>query len=228
MDLLGRGHVGGGEDVVTELCDAKLTPVDGDGIDGAFGVGLLGRGDGVEILREADAVEAADEDFGVGDRAIGAVGVGHAVEGEGDGVEVALGDDAGGVDEVLEVGAALDGGLVEVGDGTDGLEIEEDDGVGFGEKARGFRGSVGAEIERHCKDAEKEDGDEQRDQRAFAHVPLWGEGGRPREGVPVGCMGADEAVSMGAMLPVLRCRAHGEGLIKGTMFVGRWFLAPSF
>ncbi len=164
----------------------------------------------MEVLGEAHAVEAADEDLGVGDGAVGAVGVGHAVEGEGDGVEVALGDDAGGVDEVLEVGAALDGGLVEVGDGADGLEVDVDDGVGLGEQARGFRRSVGAEIEHGSQGAEQNDGDEQGNQRAFAHEPLRGEGAGWR--LPEGCMGAGETVSMGAMLPVLRCYAHGEGL----------------
>ena len=132
----------------------------------------------MEVLGEAHAVEAADEDLRVGDGAVGAVGVGHAMEGEGNGVEVTLGDDAGGVDEVLEVGAALDGGLVEVGEGADGLDVDEDDGVGLGEEPRGFRGSVGAEIEHGSQGAEQDDGDEQGNQRAFAHEPLRGEGGR--------------------------------------------------
>ncbi len=132
VDLLGGGHVGGGEDVVAELGDAELAAVDGNGVDDVAGVGLLRGGAGGEVLGEANAVEAADEDFGKGDGAVGAVGVGHAVEGEGDGVEVALGDDAGDVDEVLEVGAALEGSFVEVGGGADGLEVEEDDGVGLG------------------------------------------------------------------------------------------------
>ena len=113
VDLLGGGHVGGGDGVVAELGDAELAAVDGDGVDGAAGVGFLRRRrwSGGTWSRRC-AVEAADEDFGVGDGAVGAVGVGHAVEGEGDGVEVALGDDAGGVDEVLEVGAAAGRGSV--------------------------------------------------------------------------------------------------------------------
>ena len=169
MDLLGGGHVGGGDGVVGELCDAELAAIDGDGVDDVAGVGLLGGGDGFEVGGETDAVEVADEDLGVGDGAVGAEGCGHVVEGEGDGVEVALGDDAGGVDEVLEGGAALDGGLVEVGGGADGFELDVDDGVGLGEETRGLRGSVGAEIEREAEGREDSKNNEQRNDGTSSH-----------------------------------------------------------
>ena len=60
------------------------------------------------------------------------------MEREGGGVEVAFGHDAGGIDEVLVVRAAGDLGAVEVGDGAEGPEVGVDDGVGFGEQARGL------------------------------------------------------------------------------------------
>lgn len=232
VDLLGGRHVGGGEDVVAELCNAQATPrrfADGDGIDGAASVGLFAGGDGVEVLGEADAVEAADEDLGVGDRAVGTVGIGHAVEGEGDGVQVALGDDAGGVDELLEVRAALDRGLVEVGDGADGLEIDVDDGVGFGQQASCFGRSLGAEIQHRSQGAEQDDRDQQGNQRAFAHEPV----GMCEEGAgrKANCqessagerMLAEKAVSMRPMLPL----RMGREAVSGAWLVKRrrpWLL----
>jgi hypothetical protein len=172
VNLLGGGHVGGGDGVVADLRDAELAghgfPY-GDGEDGATGIGFGGRGDGGEVGGEADAVKAAGEDFGVGDGAVGAMGVCHAVQGEGDGVEVALGDDAGGVDEVLEVRCAGNGGLVEVGGGADGFQVEEDDGVGLGEQAGGLRRCLGAKVEHETEGGEDGEGDEERDGCAFAH-----------------------------------------------------------
>ena len=94
------------------------------------------------------------------------------MEGEGDGVEVALGDDAGGVDELLEVGAALHRGLVEVRGGADGLEMDVDDGVGFGQKARGFGWCLGAQIEHAAECGEDDDDDQQWNVGALAHEPL--------------------------------------------------------
>ena len=64
------------------------------------------------------------------------------MESEGDGVEVALGHDAGGVDEVLVLRAALDLAAVEVSGGAQGLEVGVDDGVGLGQQAGGFGGAV--------------------------------------------------------------------------------------
>lgn len=111
----------------------------------------------------------ADEDFGVGDGAVGAEGCRHVMEREGDGVDVALRDDAGGIDEVLEVGAALDGGLVEVGGGADGIEVDVDDGVRFGEEACGFRGCVGAEIKREAKGRDDSNNNQQRNDGTSSH-----------------------------------------------------------
>ena len=53
--------------------------------------------------------------------------------------------------------------------------MDVDDGVGLGQQARGFWRGLGAEVEQDSEDAEQEDGDEQGNQRAFAHEPsrLW-------------------------------------------------------
>ena len=73
------------------------------------GVLLLRVGDAAQIAGEARAIEAALEHLGVANGAVGAVGVVHAVQREGNGVEVALRIDAGGIDELLVVGATVHG-----------------------------------------------------------------------------------------------------------------------
>ncbi len=152
VDLLGGGHVGGGDGVVAELGDAEEADGvrgwlaglagggrgdlegDGDGVDVVAGIGLAGGGDLAKVAGEACAVEAALEDLGVGDGAVGAGGVVHAMEGEGGCVEVALEDDAGGVDEALVVGASHDRGLLEVGRQAQRFQVEVDDCVGLREQ----------------------------------------------------------------------------------------------
>ena len=62
----------------------------------------------------------ADEDHGVGDGAVGAVGIGHAMESDGHLVEVALGVDADGVNELLVLGDAVGRLEVIVSEGADG------------------------------------------------------------------------------------------------------------
>ena len=188
VDLLGCGHVGGGDGVVADEGDAEVAALrlsavraanfrltDGDGVDGAAGVGLHGTGEGGEVEAETDAVKAADEDFGVGDGTVGAAGVGHAVECEGGGVEVSLGDNAGGVDEVLEVGGAVNGGFVEVGGLADVFDVDVDDGVGFGQETGGFGRGLGAEVGHDAEGGEDGEDDEEREGCAFAHrvVGCW-------------------------------------------------------
>jgi hypothetical protein len=92
-----------------------------------------------------------------------------------------------------------------VSDGANGFEVDEDNGVGFREKARGFRRGDGAEIEHGSQGAEKENGDEEGNQRAFAHEPFCGEG-TARGVLRVECRagGGMGAVAMQTMLPVLR------------------------
>ena len=65
--------------------------------------------------------DLADEDHGVGDGAVGAVGVGHAMQGDGHLVDIALGVDADGVNELLVLRNAVGRPEVLVGEGADGL-----------------------------------------------------------------------------------------------------------
>ena len=94
MDLLRRRHVRRGDGVIAELRDPQrprlLSFADRDGEDVVAGVVLLRGGDGREVAREAFAIEAALKDLGVADRSVRAVGVVHAVQREGDGVQIAL------------------------------------------------------------------------------------------------------------------------------------------
>ena len=133
--LLAGGRGGGGG----SAAGGGVAPHHVDSKDEMAGVGFGGRGEGAEVALKADRVEAAGEELGVGDGAVDAGGIGPAGEGEGGLVEVALRDDAGGVDELLVVRAAGGQVAVEMGGEADGAEIGEDDGVGFGEEACDLR-----------------------------------------------------------------------------------------
>src|ERR1700761_4389831 len=169
MDLFGRRGVGGRDHIEGELCDAKLAAFYWDGVDGLPGVGLLRAGDACEILRQALAVEAADEDLRIGDGAVGSARVVHAMQRERRGLEVALGHDAGLVDETLEVGAARNLRLVEVRGSAQRLEVDVDDGIALRQQASGFWRRLGAQIE--CYGERSQDGksDYERDPRASSH-----------------------------------------------------------
>jgi hypothetical protein len=157
------GDEAGAEDGEAELALALWGGLaHGEDVDGVSGVGLGGGGGGGEEVFEAGGVEVSGEDLAEGDGAVGAGGVVHAVHGEGDGVEVSLGEDAGGVDEVLEVGASGDGFAVEVGGGAEGGEVGVEDGVALGEEACGQRRGVEPEGDRGdegegCREARQPD-----------------------------------------------------------------------
>ena len=68
------------------------------------------------------------------------------MQSEGGRFEVALGHDAGLVDEALEVGAARDLCLVEVRGSAQGFEIDVDDRVALRQKARGLWWRLGAKV----------------------------------------------------------------------------------
>ena len=104
---------------------------------------------GLEPGVEALAGEVADQDHGVGDRTVGAVGVGHAMEGDGHLVQVALPVDARGVNELLVLGDAAGGLDVLVEEGADGLEIDVKDAVGLRQQARGLGRGLGAQEDGH-------------------------------------------------------------------------------
>src|SRR5581483_11155201 len=115
------------------------------------------------------AVEVTDEDLGVGYGAVGAVRVGHAMQREGSGVEVALGHDTGLVDEAVEIGAARDLRLVKVRGGAERLEIDVDDRVALRQQTRSLGRSFRAEVEREDKRAENGERDDERDPGASSH-----------------------------------------------------------
>ena len=182
VDLLGRGGVRGGDGSGGELGDAEQAAggddvrggpggePDRDGEDVVTGVGLACGGDGGEVGGEALGVEAPEEDLGEGDAAVGAGGVGDAVEGEGDLVEIALEEDSRGVDEVLVVGRVGDGFAVEVGGEADGLQVGVDDSVGLGQETGGAGGGF---LVQDCgRDDHGEDEQEKRQPgaRALGHV----------------------------------------------------------
>ncbi len=142
VDLLRRRHVRGGDGVVAKLRDPQrprhLSVADRDGVDVVAGVALLRRGDRREVACEPFAVEASLKDLGVADGPVRAVGVVHAVQRKGGGVEVALRHDAGGVDEVLIVRAAGHRRAVEVGRRTQRLQVGVDDRVRLRQQPRGL------------------------------------------------------------------------------------------
>ena len=145
VDFLGGGVVGHGHHVVAHLGDAHGAALGGHGEDGVAGVVLAGHGVRLQPAIQLDAGELADQHHGVGDGAIGAVGVLHAVEGDGGLVEVALPVDAGGLDELRVFGHAL--GRLQVGleEGAHRAEVDVDDAVGLGQQARGLGRGLGAE-----------------------------------------------------------------------------------
>ena len=173
VDLLGGGHVGSGDCVVAELRDAQASAFDGDGVDGVAGVLLLRGGDAAQVAGQALAVEAALEDLGVGDWAVGACGVVHAVQGEGRGVQVALGVDSGGVDEVLVVRAACNRRALEVGRCAQRPQVEVDDGVGLRQQAGDLRRGMLAQPHGGNQRHNQRQHQKQRVERPFPHPALY-------------------------------------------------------
>src|SRR5580658_6085587 len=104
VNLLGRWHVRSGDGVIAKLCDSqrpgRFFVADADGEDIVTRVGLLRCGYRCEIASEALSVKAAFKDLRVANRAVRSVGIVHAMQRKGSGVEVAFGHDAGGVDEL--------------------------------------------------------------------------------------------------------------------------------
>src|ERR1700723_1846585 len=113
VNLLGCRHVRGGDGVITKLRDAqrpgRFFVADPDGEDIVTRVGLLCRGYRCEVASETLSVEAALEDLRIANGAVRSVGIVHAMQCKGGGVEITLGHDAGGVDELLVLGTAIYG-----------------------------------------------------------------------------------------------------------------------
>ena len=145
MDLLSGWGVGDGNGVIADLRDADRAVLGGDVVDAVADVGFAGGCVGVEPRVEARAGDSADEDHGVGDRAVGPVGIGHAVQSDGYLVEVALGVDADVVNELLVFRDAVGRLEVIVSEGADGLEVDVNDAVRLGKQARGLGRGLGAQ-----------------------------------------------------------------------------------
>ena len=102
MDLLGGGHVGRRDGVVPKLRDAEGSPLDGHGVNGATGIAAPAR-----LANRPDSAPAAPHRSGprrpqsTPTGPFGPSGILHAMQREGHGIEVALRDDAGGIDKVL-------------------------------------------------------------------------------------------------------------------------------
>ncbi len=166
VNLLGGGGVGGGDGVVADLSDAYGSALAGQGVDGVTGVGFAGCGVSIEPGGDASSVEPADEDHGVGDGAVGSVGVGHAMESDGGLVEVALPIKAGRVEELLVFGRAEDGLEPGAKDGAERLEVDVEDAVGLREQAGRLGRSL--EAQKDGESNEREDGDDDPEHSASA------------------------------------------------------------
>ena len=149
MDLLGGGRIGDGDHVIADLGDADGSVLGVNVVDGVAVVGFARGGLRGKPIVKAPAGDPADQDHGVGDGAVGAVGVGHAMDGDGDLVDVAFPVDAGGVNELLVIGGAIERLEVVVEDGVDGAQIDVNDAVGLGQKASGLGRGLGAQEDGH-------------------------------------------------------------------------------
>ncbi|ACO33332.1 hypothetical protein ACP_2911 [Acidobacterium capsulatum ATCC 51196] len=148
VNLLGGGGIADGDHVIAEQRHTIGAALVGDVVDGVAGVVLLSGRDAGQIFRELAAVEVTFKDLGVGDRPIGSVGRGHALEGEGHLIEIALEDDAGGLDEFLVLRAGRDRIAVKVRGGAQGREVDVDDAVGFRQQPRDLWRGFGSKVNR--------------------------------------------------------------------------------
>ena len=125
---------------------------------------------GVEPGVEALAGDLAHEHHRICDGAVGAIGVRHAVQGDGHLIQVALPVDSGGVDELLVLGHALGRLQVLMKEGADGLEIDVDDAVGLGQQARGLGRRFGAQKDGQGQQKQDRGHDKERIARASLHL----------------------------------------------------------
>ena len=126
-------------------------------------------------MRIEPGVEALAGDFAlehhrVGDGAVGAVGIGHAVQRDGHLVEVALGIDADGFNELLVLRHTLGRLQVPMEKGADGLKVDVEDAVGLGQQARGLGRRFGAQKNGHGQQNQDCGDDEKRSARASVHA----------------------------------------------------------
>ena len=133
------------------------------------GVGLAADGVGVEPCVEPLAGNLAHQHHGVGHRPIGAVGVCHAVQGDGRLVQVALRVDADGVNELLVLRHALGRLQVLVQEGAHRPEVDVNNAVGLGQQARSLRRGLGAQEDGHGQKKQDRGHYPKRSARASVH-----------------------------------------------------------
>ena len=144
---------------------------------------------GAEPVVELLAGELAHQHHGVSNRPIGAVRVGHAVQGNGNLVQVLLPVNAGGIHKLLVLGHALRRLQVLVHEGADGPDVDVQDTVGLGKQACGLGRSLGAQ-EDSAREQQDDSGDnEQRSSGASGHLILTvGLNGRQDYGITPGVL----------------------------------------
>ncbi len=125
---------------------------------------------GVEPVVEPLAGKLAHQDHGISNWPVGAVGVRHSVQGDGDLVEVALPVDAGGVDELLVFGDAAGRLEVFVQEGANGLEVDIENAVGFREQAGSLRRGLGAQEDGEGQQEQDRDQYPERSSGASVHL----------------------------------------------------------
>jgi hypothetical protein len=142
MDLLRRRHIGGSNRVVSELRYPQRTRVlliaDANRKDIVARVGLLRCCNRLQVLCETLPIEAPLKDLGVAYLPIRSIGVVHAVQCEGDGIEIALRHNSCRVDKVLILRTSRDWCSLKVGCGAQRLQVRVDDRVRLRQQPRGL------------------------------------------------------------------------------------------
>ena len=113
------------------------------------GVGLAAGGVTVEPCVQPFAGNLADQHHRIRHRAVGSVGVRHAMQGDGRLVQIAFRIDADGVNELLVLLHALWRLGISGQKGPHRLEVEVKNAVGLRKQARGLWLSLGAKEDGH-------------------------------------------------------------------------------
>jgi len=171
VDFFSGGEVRDGEHVVADLNNSDRTTLGGNVENGVPCVHFAAGGVRVEPGVQALTSQLASEDHGVGDRAVGSSGVGHAVERDGRRIEVAFPVDAGGIYEFLVLRYAARGLEVFAEESANGLQVEVDDAVGFRQEAGGLGWGLRAKEDGEGQQRQDTGYDQKRSTRAFVHWP---------------------------------------------------------
>ena len=132
-----------------------------------FATGCMGLKPGIEPL----AGKIAYQHHGIADRAVGAVGVLHAMQGDGNLVQVAFPINPGGVDKLLIFRHALRRLHVFVQKGSHRLEVDVENAVRLRQQPRRLWRSLGAEINGRGQKKQDRGQYPERSARASVHGP---------------------------------------------------------